>query len=177
MRPFSVKSLVKSSNPGGVGPCAPRRGFDRSVLSGVSEARMNQSEFLSEFQRLEAQFGRDVPNVGCVSSKNLTACAQCLFSENLENCYRCSHCNDCTDCSDLTHSSGCRSCHASAYLIDSRFCNASAYLVHSVGCSVCNYCFGCVGLNKKDFHILNVQYSRSEYFEILKKLKRELGIR
>ena len=36
---------------------------------------------------------------------------------------------------------------------------------------------GCVGLVKKDFHILNVGYSRKEYFEILEKLKRELGVR
>ena len=42
----------------------------------------------------------------------------------------------------------------------------SAYLVLSRNLSDCNYCFGCVGLSKKDFHILNVAFPRKEYFEI-----------
>jgi hypothetical protein len=33
-----------------------------------------------------------------------------------------------------------------------------------------------VGLVRKDFHILNVQYSRTQYFELLEKLKAELGL-
>jgi hypothetical protein len=39
------------------------------------------------------------------------------------------------------------------------------------------YCFGCVGLSKKDFYILNVPFSRQEYFELTKKLRRELNIK
>jgi hypothetical protein len=34
-----------------------------------------------------------------------------------------------------------------------------------------------VGLVKKDFHILNQAYSRQEFFELVKKLKAELGIK
>ena len=37
--------------------------------------------------------------------------------------------------------------------------------------------FGCVGLNKKDFCILNTSFGRQEYFALTKKLKKELGIR
>jgi hypothetical protein len=33
-----------------------------------------------------------------------------------------------------------------------------------------------VGLAKKDFHILNVKYTRSEYFRIVEALKAELGL-
>ena len=62
-------------------------------------------------------------------------------------------------------------------MTNSRNCHNSAYLIHCVGCTDCNYCVGCVGLHKADFHILNVKYSRSEFFAILKKLKRELGIK
>ena len=43
--------------------------------------------------------------------------------------------------------------------------------------SDCTYCFGCVGLTKKDFYILNVGFSRQEYFELTKRLKKELGIK
>jgi hypothetical protein len=33
-----------------------------------------------------------------------------------------------------------------------------------------------VGLAKVDFHILNVKYTRSEYFRIVKSLEEELGL-
>jgi hypothetical protein len=41
----------------------------------------------------------------------------------------------------------------------------------------CTYCFGCVGLGKKDYCILNEQYDRDEYYKITGELKRALGIR
>jgi hypothetical protein len=50
-------------------------------------------------------------------------------------------------------------------------------LIKCTGCSDCNYCFGCVGLSGKDFHILNEPYGRTEYFALIGKLSRELGIR
>ena len=46
-----------------------------------------------------------------------------------------------------------------------------------VGCSGSNYLFGCVGLARKDFHILNEPYDRKTYFETVARLTRELGIR
>jgi hypothetical protein len=42
--------------------------------------------------------------------------------------------------------------------------------------SDCNYCFGCIGLSRKDFHVLNRPLSRTEYFQVVEKLRRELGI-
>ncbi len=32
-----------------------------------------------------------------------------------------------------------------------------------------------MGLQKKDFHILNVKYTRNEYFRIVKALREEMG--
>ncbi|OGQ90284.1 MAG: hypothetical protein A2289_20225 [Deltaproteobacteria bacterium RIFOXYA12_FULL_58_15] len=138
---------------------------------------VNRIEFLAEFQGLARRYEDDAPSTGCINSTNVMSCAACMFSENLRNCYKCTHCKDSSNCSNLSHSSGCQSCHASAYLTDSRFCTGSAYLVNCVSCSDCTYCLGCVGLVKKDFHVLNVPYSRKEYFATLKQLKRELGIR
>jgi hypothetical protein len=50
----------------------------------------------------------------------------------------------------------------------------SAYLVRSVGCAGCTYCFGCVGLQRRDFHILNEAYDRATYFEVTARLSRAL---
>ena len=61
-------------------------------------------------------------------------------------------------------------------LMDSERCLSSAYLVRSSGCTGCNYCFGCVGLSRRDFHILNEPYDRATYFELTSRLARELRI-
>lgn len=65
---------------------------------------------------------------------------------------------------------GCQHC------IDSESCLGSSYLVRCVSLSGCAYAFGCVGLAGRDFHILNEPYDRSSYFEITRRLMRELGI-
>jgi len=162
----------------------------RSVMGGVEDlhltasssvgypkGRMNRAEFTSELERLLRTFEDDAPSTNCINSTNLKACSMCMFSDGLESCYRCTHSHDSVHCSNLSHSSGCDGCHSSAYLINCKHCTGSAYLINSTNCSDSTYCFGCVGLVKKDFHILNVAYSRKEYFDRVTKLKRELGIR
>jgi len=52
----------------------------------------------------------------------------------------------------------------------------SAFLVRSLDCADCTYCFGCVGLTKKSFHILNEPYGRTEYFRAIEPLKAALGM-
>ena len=63
--------------------------------------------------------------------------------------------------------SGCPACERSA---------RSSYLVRSIECSDCTYCFGCVGLSKKDFHLLNQPYDRRTYFALTQKLMRDLRL-
>jgi hypothetical protein len=60
--------------------------------------------------------------------------------------------------------------------VQSENCTQSAYLVLCRNLSDCTYCFGCVGLQRKDFHILNVPFDRKEYFKIVGRLKKELGL-
>jgi len=48
--------------------------------------------------------------------------------------------------------------------------------VRSVGCSGCTYCFGCVGLSRRDFYILNEPYDRAAYFETTARLVRDLRL-
>jgi hypothetical protein len=83
---------------------------------------------------------------------------------------RCELCNNCSHCVDS------KSCHACAYCNQCENCTGSAYLILCRSLQDCNYCFGCVGLSKKDFHILNVPFSRTEYFKITNRLRKELGI-
>ncbi|HEY0713026.1 MAG TPA: hypothetical protein VGF45_10155, partial [Polyangia bacterium] len=69
------------------------------------------------------------------------------------------HCVDSVACHDCTH------CERS------EGCRGSAYLVQCYSCSDCTYCYGCVGLSKKEFHILNVGYDRKTYFAMIKQLQ------
>lgn len=50
-------------------------------------------------------------------------------------------------------------------------CSDSEY---SMYCTVTSNVFGCVGLNKKQFCILNKQYTEEEYKELVKKLKQHM---
>jgi hypothetical protein len=61
--------------------------------------------------------------------------------------------------------------------VRSALCSGSNYLALCRSCSDCNYCFGCVGLQNKDFHILNEPYTRDAYFKLTRELERELGVK
>jgi hypothetical protein len=85
----------------------------------------------------------------CWNSNNLVRSeqsAECAYSEDLYNCFKVSDSSRCTD---------------SYYLED---------------CNDCHDCFGCVKLANKSYCILNIQYTKDEYFKKLEDLKRELGL-
>jgi len=138
---------------------------------------ISRREFEAELDRLVRAFARNEENPGSVSSEGCRRCVSCMFCRDCEECYRCTHCRRCRACSHLTHCVDCTALHDCAYCISCENCTRSSYLVLCRSCSECTYCFGCVGLVKKDFHILNKAYSRQEFFELVKKLKAELGIK
>ena len=143
----------------------------------LSPGKLSKRMFFEELEKLTHSFSVDASNPSSYSCRDCERCTGCMFCERCRNCYRCNHCEGCVDCNQCTHAVGCNSCHASSYCVQCELCSGSAYLAYCRSCSDCTYCFGCVGLSKKDFYILNVPYSRREYFEITKALKVELGIR
>ena len=50
-------------------------------------------------------------------------------------------------------------------------CIGSRSVRYSISCKNCSDCFGCVGLTNASYCILNKQYSKDEYFEIIEKVK------
>ena len=123
---------------------------------------------------LSATARRD--NDGCVECTECVACQGCTFckdSERLSRCHYCVRCELCLESSHCRHSRLLVGCHHS---IECESCTRSSYLVRSVALSDSSYCFGCVGLSGKDFHILNEPYDRTTYFEITRRLSRELGL-
>jgi len=137
---------------------------------------LDRRAFEQEYARLNRTFEESRDNPGCVSCERCRHCTGSMFCKECEGCYRCTHCVHCKDSSHLTHCEGCDNCHGSAYCTRCQNCTGSSYLVLCRSCADCTYCFGCVGLSKKDFQILNVQYTKTEYFRIVKSLRAELGI-
>jgi hypothetical protein len=147
------------------------------VIPGDNLSSINPREFKHELEELRRQYSSGADNLGCHSCKDCELCAACMFCTACRSCYRCTHCRGCQDCSHCSHCQDSTGCHGCAYCVKSENCSGSNYLTLSQNCADCNYCFGCVGLQRKDFHILNRQYTRQEYFELVRKLGPELGIK
>lgn len=145
-------------------------------LDAATLADMGKREFLEQLQGLAKTFAADSGNPGSYQCVGCTRCANCIFCRECEGCYHCTHCIRCQGCNNCTHCVDCQSCHGCAYCHRSQNCTGSAYVVLSQNLSECNYCFGCIGLAKKDFHILNRAFSRTEYFRLVSRLRRELGV-
>jgi len=137
---------------------------------------LDRTGFMRALEALRRQFAEAADNIACYEVKNCSDCASCMFCTGCKACYRCNYCQGCQDCSHCNQCEGCSSCNACTHCQQCQSCVGSAYLELCTRCSDCTYCFGCVGLQKSDFHILNVPYDRSSYFKMVAKLKRALGL-
>lgn len=131
-------------------------------------------DFEAKYRELSAAVGAE--NKGsreCIACRGCTDCTFCRDSERLVRCHYCVRCVSCTDCS---HCKGSRLLVGCQHCTQAESCLACAYVIRSVALTRCTYCFGCVGLYGKDFHILNEPYTRTEYFEVTRRLMVELGV-
>ena len=138
---------------------------------------MDAKEFQRQLTALEHRFDTDPVNNKSHGLTDCTRCSSCVFCTGSDRCYKCSYCSQCVNSTNLTHRSSCISSHNMANSVECTNCTNSAFLVQCKDMTECNYCFGCVGLSRKDFHILNEPYSRSEYFKITDKLFKTLRIK
>lgn len=150
--------------------------IETPALPDLDPRGLSKRGFSEEYQRLLRAFANDSGNTNSYACERCERCTGCMFCKGCQDCYRCNHCTDCKDCSECTHCSTCESCHGCSYSVQSKLCTGSAYLLLCQNCSDCTYCFGCVGLSKKDFHILNRPYDRKTFFEAMKRLRAELEL-
>ena len=134
---------------------------------------MDKRTFQNELARLQ-KLTRS--NQDCFQSEGCENCTSCQFTNHCKDCHRCTYAERSVGCTHCTHIRGCRDSHQSSQLIDCARCIESHYLVLSQDCSSCTYCFGCVGLVRKEFHILNEPYDRKTYFKLVKALMAELAV-
>jgi hypothetical protein len=136
---------------------------------------MTKAEFETRLQKLLSAHARETSNVRCLQCEGCERCTESTFCTRGSGLVRCHYCDGSSDCTDSSHLVRCKGCLASQHCTECERCTQCAYLVRCVGMSGCTYCFGCVGLSRKDFHILNEPYERQEYFDLSARLSRELG--
>lgn len=105
------------------------------------------------------------------------------YLQNVKDCFNCHTVSDSEDCSNCVRglsqksnidSNGCwhtelvgnSSCCVGGFA--EKYCvwSSSRYSEYLDLCLECEYCFGCVGLKKKKYCILNKQYTKEEYEEL-----------
>jgi hypothetical protein len=144
--------------------------------TGASASGSGQHPFWAEYERLQREHHERAENAGCVECSGCVGCVDCVFCRDCVRCYRSRYSVGCSESLLLTHCESCRECRSLAYCQRCEHCADSNYLVACSYCYECDYCFGCVGLVKKDFHILNKKYSRSDYFREVARLRKELAL-
>lgn len=141
--------------------------------------------FLEQFEQLRLK----VPHVGLQTVQNENS-PYCQYTEKSKNCYltfasyqsedcyynhRVFYCRDCNDCA-LCYK--CELCFQCVDCIQSYNCNYCMYCEQATDSEYCydcmsvQNCFGCVGLRRKQYHIFNQPYSKEEYFQKIRELKK-----
>lgn len=113
-----------------------------------------------------------------VSSKN---CFFCFDTHDSQDCFYLQDCWRTKDSSDCTFSDGTELCYECFSIgLGCYNCNYSNYIRGSSDCEYCELifsckdCFGCVGLQNKQYYILNKPYSREEYFKKVSEIKAQM---
>ena len=110
------------------------------------------------------------------------------YLEDVKDCFNCNTVSDSEDCincvrnqkltssidivgSQFTELCGnCNSCQGGSYALKYSNCSPSRYSEYLDLCIECEYCFGCVGLKKKKYCILNKQYTKEGYEDLKNKI-------
>jgi hypothetical protein len=134
------------------------------------------NEFESRLRELLREHAEVIENTGCLACERCERCTDSTFLKDCTNVARSNYCERCVDCTECSHTTDSKNCFGCTHCERSEGCTQSAYLVRCTGCSGCTYCFGCVGLSKKDFHILNEPYERQEWFRVVGELRKSMRI-
>lgn len=87
---------------------------------------------------------------------------------NLKDCIDCDHVTNCELSYNSMSIDACYNVNCSWWVVNSNNCE---YGFCNIGCS---NCFGCVNVKRKEYNILNKQYSKEEYFKKTGEIKEDL---
>jgi len=146
------------------------------TFSGVEKAQKEYEEFIIKYPRKAIDVIQSVNSTGDVISrgKNLKNCF--IASWNCENSKYCDFVGTAKDCQDITMSREISDCYEGAIVDHSQlnlfglFSVKSQDIKYTQHCHNCNYLFGCIALRNTNYCILNKEYTKEEYEELLPKI-------
>lgn len=148
----------------------------------IIEIRNNLDAVRPDIERLHAQVPhRFAQQIQCehVSGDQLWQCKNCEHSYTLKKSQDCSHCKigegnkDCMDCNFFDN---CElqyfSCNneKNYNILFSSLIWYSKHILYSMNCFNSEYLFGCTGMKKHKYCILNKEYSKEAYEELVPKI-------
>ena len=157
--------------------------YDLSDRRIVTELKRKFLEFTHKFPRKFANIEKSINVSGddIYRSKNCHHCFDMeVESEDCKHCstvgYRCKDAFDCYnagDIAELSYESVCvvKGSHKVMFCVGSW---GGRNLAYCDGCHDCSDLFGCISLRKKQYCILNKQYSKQEYQKILKNIRQQM---
>lgn len=131
-------------------------------------------EFERRYDALLAERAGGRDNQRCIECVECHGCTGSTFCRASEALIYCHYCVDCAHSVDSSHCRGCRGLSNCHHCTDTENSIGCSYVARSTGLRDCTYCFGCVGLERADYHILNERYDRAEYFRVIRRLTEEL---
>jgi len=116
------------------------------------------------------------------NARNLTDCFYVEDAEDSSNCF--TMVRAIKNCMDYSHFGAgaerlyeCQSCGDDVFsLIFCRDCwYGNSNLIYCASCYSCSDCFGCAGLRKKQYCILNRQFSKNEYEQLVPRIIEQMA--
>ncbi len=163
--------------------------YQQAVAELKLETHSGQQKVKEEFKKMTqnaihkyAHIKNSVNAVGdfIENSKNVYNCYALLSAENAKHVFF--GVNNLKDSQDLMFVGISEECYEFAYggrgasrVLFSFSCGGgNKNILYCDNCRGCSDCFGCVSLNKKQYCILNKQYTKEEYFELIEKIKKHM---
>jgi hypothetical protein len=151
---------------------------------GVETLRKKADEFFKTqpYRNLQQEHNENCVGDYLYNSKDAYYCFECKDLEDCRYCTRVAltvkNSMDYTawgDGSEMMYD--CAACGDHSYNL--KFCSNCltncSDLEYCFQCATSSHCFGCVGLKRKKFCILNKQYSEKEYKDLVEKIKKSMG--
>lgn len=156
------------------------QGFDYKNPARREEERTNLEAIKLQIPHLASRITQSENCVGEYIGKSKN-CFSCFDTHECEDCFYLKDAWHTKDSAELTFSDITELCYECFSLgLNCYNCNFSNFIRGSSDCEYCElcfsckHCFGCVGLQSKEFYILNKPYSRDEYFKKVAEIKQEM---
>lgn len=156
--------------------------FRLETYSGQTKAKENFKEVARKAIHKHAHIKNSINTIGdfIENSKNIYQCYGFADSENTK--YSFMGGNWAKDSQDLIFTGKSEECYeftlggrgASKIALSLSCGGGCKNLFYSDNCRGCSDCFGCINLIKKQYCILNKQYSKEEYFILIEKIKKHM---